>query len=190
MADAADVDEVLSTGLDPELRVSAAAHDAVADKSHRDVRVAEKTDRRVLVGKARGGGESVKDVTPPLRPIQRGVNDRKAGHQPDVFKLLEPLPIVPGQLRTRPLDCFRRMRVEPVQIRLAGTILVVVSFHTRHPHVPDDIEAFLRIGVVADDVAKAGVMGAVLFFCVVQHHPQRLQIGVDVSYDGVLHVYL
>ena len=51
----------------------------------------------------------------------------------------------------------------------------------------DDFEAFLGIGVVADDVAEADDMGGILAFDVVQNDLERFQIAVNVSDDGVFH---
>src|SRR5205823_8400847 len=144
LADTADVDEIFSARLDFEFGVSAAAHDAVADERDGHVRVPEKTNRRVLISETGGCREPVKHVTPALRPVQRRVYNLETRHQADVLQLLEPLPVLLRQLLAGPLDGLGRVRVEALQVRFTRTILVVVSFHTGHPCIPDDVEAFLR----------------------------------------------
>ena len=57
-------------------------------------------------------------------------------------------------------------------------------------HLADDVEAFLGVRVVADDVAEADVMGGLLLFGVRQDGAERLQIAVNVSDDGEFHLRL
>ena len=56
-----------------------------------------------------------------------------------------------------------------------------------HVHLADDLEAFLGIGVVADDVAEAGIVRALLLLDVLQDHLEGLQVGVNVGDNGKLH---
>ena len=63
----------------------------------------------------------------------------------------------------------------------------MIAFDDGHSHLAHDIEAFLGIGVVADDIAQTGDMGAVLVFDVGQNRIERLQIGVYVGDNRVLH---
>src|SRR5262249_26284592 len=81
-----------------------------------------------------------------------------------------------------------RMRVETVQLNVRRAILVVISFDAGHPHAADDVEAFLGVGVVAHDVAEAGVVRALALLGIRQHHLQRLEVGMYIGYDCVLHV--
>src|SRR6185312_7799919 len=69
--------------------------------------------------------------------------------------------------------------IKTFQADFGGAVFVVIAFHAGHAHGADDVEAFLGVGVITHDVAKAGVMGAFLGFGVFQNHLQRLQIGVD-----------
>ena len=77
--------------------------------------------------------------------------------------------------------------IETFQRIVGGTIFVVVSLHAGNVHFADDGEAFLGVGVVADDVAQADDMRRVLGFDVFQNGLERLQVGVNVSDDGVSH---
>src|ERR1017187_4533247 len=64
--------------------------------------------------------------------------------------------------------------VEAIQRPVGGTILVVVSLDDGDVHLADDFEAFLGVGVIADDIAQAGEMGALLLFDVLQNDRERL----------------
>ena len=55
-------------------------------------------------------------------------------------------------------------------------------------HLADDLEAFLGLGVVADDVAKADDMRGVLGANVVQHNLEGVQIAMNVCDNGVFHL--
>ena len=52
----------------------------------------------------------------------------------------------------------------------------------------DDVEAFLWIGPVADDVTETHVVRAALFGCVLQDGLEPLEIRVDVTQDRVAKV--
>src|SRR5262249_34195600 len=86
-----------------------------------------------------------------------------------------------------PVDRLGGGGVEPVQRTIRGAVFVVVAFDDRDVHRPDHIQAFLWIRIIADDISQAGDMGAFLLFDVLQHDLQRLAIGVNIGYDGLLH---
>src|SRR5262249_44300869 len=86
-----------------------------------------------------------------------------------------------------PVDRLGGGGVEPVQWAIRGAVFVVVAFDDRDVHGPDHIQAFLWVRIIADDISQAGDMGAFLLFDVLQHDLERLEIGVNIGYDGVLH---
>ena len=91
------------------------------------------------------------------------------------------------QLRARPVDGVGGGGIEAFEMVVGGAVFVVIALHAGDVHVPDDFEAFLGIGVVADDVAEADVMRRLLASGVLQNGLERLQIAVNVSDDGKLH---
>ena len=129
----------------------------------------KKQIRRVLVGEAGGGGEFVEDVAPALRAIEGGVDDGEVGDHPDVFQVAQPLAVFRRQLLAGPVHGLGGGGVEAIQRPVGGAILVVVALDDGDVHLADDVEAFLGIGVVADHVAQAGVMGALLLLDVLQN---------------------
>ena len=95
-----------------------------------------------------------------------------------------------GQLGARPVDGFGGVGIETFQMVVGGAVFVVVALDAGDVHVADDLEAFLGIGVVADDVAEADVMRGLLLFGVRQNGVERFQIAVNVSDDGEFHLRL
>ena len=73
--------------------------------------VAEKTNRRVLIGEARGGVEIVEDVAPLRRRIERRVDDGEIAHLSLQSQVAQPFLVFVGQVVARPLDgVARRVR--------------------------------------------------------------------------------
>jgi hypothetical protein len=66
----------------------------------------------------------------------------------------------------------------------------VVSLDDGDVHFADHVEALFGIGVIADDIAEAGVMRAFLLLDIGQNDLKRLKIGVNVGYDCKLHAAL
>ena len=187
LADSADVDEIFLTGLDFEFRIRSAANHAVADESDGDVRVAEETNASVLVGETGGGGQFVENVAPALGTIERSVDNGEAGDHANVFEIAQPLAIIFGELFAGPVDGFGRGRIEAIERLLSGAVVVMISLNAGNVHAADNIEAFLGIGIIANDIPETCKMGAFLLFNVLQNNLERFKIGVDVRYDRKLH---
>jgi hypothetical protein len=64
----------------------------------------------------------------------------------------------------------------------------VVALDARHPQIPNDVQAFLGIGIITDHIAQAGIVRAVLLLDVLKDNIERIQIGVYIGYDRKLHV--
>ena len=115
------------------------------------------------------------------------MDDGEVGDHPDVFQVAQPLAVFRRQLLAGPVHRLGGGGVEAVQRPVGGAILVVVALDDGDVHLADDVEALLGIGVIADHIAQAGVMGALLLFDVLQNDLERLKIGVNVGYDCKLH---
>ncbi len=72
-------------------------------------------------------------------------------------------------------------RVHLVERVGAGGVLVVVALDHRAAHVAHPLEAAVRVGVVADHVAKADVAVAALLFGILEHGIEGLVIGMNVT---------
>ena len=188
LTDGTDIDEIFLTRLGLELGIRSAAYDAVFDKSDGHMRVTKEANGCVLVSEAGGGGEFVEHVTPALRAIERGVNDGEIGHHARVLQVTQPLTIILGELSACPIDGFGGGGVEAFEMLIAGTVFVVVAFDAGHVHRANDVETFLGIGVVADNISEAGVMRHLLLLAIFEHDLKRFEIAVDVGYDSKLHV--
>jgi hypothetical protein len=66
----------------------------------------------------------------------------------------------------------------------------MVPFDAGQVHLENNLEAFLWIRVVPDNIAQADNMGGVLAFNVVQNNLKSFQIAMDVGDDGVFHYLL
>ena len=88
------------------------------------------------------------------------------------------------------MDGFGGIGIETFQMVVGGAVFIVIALDAGDVHVADDFEAFLGIGVVADDVAEADVMRGLLLFGVRQDGLERLQVAVNVSDDGEFHLSL
>ena len=64
----------------------------------------------------------------------------------------------------------------------------MISFHSWAIYIVHNLEALARIGVVADDVAEADEMGAVVFAGVRDHCLERLQVSVHIAENGKPHL--
>ena len=100
----------------------------------------------------------VEDVTPFRRAVQRRVDrgERRPAHLHLVRQSGEEGPFLIIQRALRPEDRAFRMGIESGHDGIAvGRVFVVVALDERGDgQRPHDFQAFVRIGVVADDVAE------------------------------------
>ena len=80
LADTAHVDEILFGRLNANVLDPFPPDAFVSNKHHGHMRVAKKTNIGALIGKARGRIEVVKNISPLLRRIERGVHDGEIVH--------------------------------------------------------------------------------------------------------------
>src|SRR5690349_12433252 len=65
----------------------------------------------------------------------------------------------------------------------------MISFYSWAIQITHNLDALARIGVVADDVAQANEMGAVMFTGVLDHCLERLQVCVHIAEYGKPHLW-
>ena len=99
----------------------------------------------------------------------------------------QPLFFLGRKLVARPVDGLRGVRVEAVEMIVRGAVFVVVALHAGDVHLADNLETFLGVGVVADNVAEAHDVIRVLGADVLKDHLKGFQVSVDVGDDGVFH---
>ena len=71
-----------------------------------------------------------------------------------------------------------------------GRLFIVVSLYDWALHFLNDLNAFMGVGVITNDITQANEPGAALFLCVQENGLSRLEIGVKVAenrktHDGV-----
>ena len=133
------------------------------------------------------GVQVVEDVAPLGRRIEGGVDDREIAHLARQAQLREPLLIRFGQMRARPIDRLLGHLVEIARRLAERGLFVVISLHAGAIQLAHDLDALMRIGVVADEIAQANEMRAFLFARIVQDRFGRLEIGVEITEDGEAH---
>ena len=151
--------------------------------------VPAETDLGKLVGEVVRRVVRVEDVTPVFRRVERGVNYRRVGagngrtvrhaHQPGAFLF--------GELLPRPVHGELRMRIEAGHFRIAicRVFVVVATHHGRPVEIADQVEAFARFGVVADDVAERDVTVNRKFAAFLQNHFQCIPVGMNVTENRI-----
>ena len=86
------------------------------------------------------------------------------------------------QLATRPKDGSLRWRIEPVGIEHRALIVVAEQDNLALHH---QVDALARVRAVADDVAQAIDVGNIVALYVLQDGLKRLEVAVDVAYQGL-----
>jgi hypothetical protein len=103
--------------------------------------------------------------------------------------LAEPFTILVTQLRARPGHGPFCHFIEIAGGRRLGSLLVVISFYGWAIQIAHNVEALMRVGVVADDVAQTNEMRAVMFTGVCYHCLERLQVRVHIAENGKPHLW-
>jgi hypothetical protein len=92
-----------------------------------------------------------------------------------------------GQVRAGPVDRLLSELVEIARGVGEAGLLVVIAFYDRAIELSHDLDTFVRIGVVADDVAETDEVGAFLLMRVFEDGFGRLEIGVEITENGEAH---
>ncbi len=85
------------------------------------------------------------------------------------------------ELRARPENGTFGGWIEAVRIE-HGPLVVIAQQH--HLALHDQVDAFARIGTVADDVAQTINLGNIVFVDIVQNGGEAFQIAVDIADEG------
>src|SRR5581483_10338784 len=97
----------------------------------------------------------------------------------------EPIPVLRLQDALGPLDGLARNRIEVVEPEAFDGGDVVISQHGGSRTLANERDAFVGIGSVAHDVAKAE--HSVLRLEHTEGDPQRFEVAVNVRDDGISH---
>jgi hypothetical protein len=62
-----------------------------------------------------------------------------------------------------------------------GGVQVVVALHGGAAHIADDVEAGSGVGVVADDITQADVIGHALACGIGEDGFESLKVGMDIT---------
>ena len=149
-------------GLDRKLIDLHSFYAVIAHECPGDMGVTEKTNRGVLIGETRDGIEIVEDVAPLARRIESRMDDREIAHLPLSDEDRGATPCLLPSVLARPFDGRLRQRIEIARGFCQRRLLVVISFHHRAIQSAHDLDAFVRVRVVTNDVAEADEMCAAI----------------------------
>jgi hypothetical protein len=90
-------------------------------------------------------------------------------------------------LRARPVNRHFRECVEIAGRFFERGLLVVISLYDRTLQLLHDLDALMRIRVVADDVAETDEMSALALLGIGEDGFGRFEIGVKVAKNGKTH---
>jgi hypothetical protein len=189
LSDAAGVDEILFAKLDVNLFLLGAMGAFVADEGALDVSMTEETDGSVLVGETGGGIEVAKDVTPLRGSIESRVHNCEIADLTLEAQVAQPFTVLVAQLLARPSHGPLCHFIEIASRHRLGSLLVVISLNGWAIQIAHDLDALARIGVVADDIAQANEMRAVMFAGVRDHGLERLQVCMHIAENGKPHLW-
>jgi hypothetical protein len=187
LSDATGVHEIFFPKLDMNLFLLGAMGAFVADKGALDVSVAEETDGSVLVGETGGGIEIAKDVTPLRGSIESGVHNGEIAHLPLEAQVAQPFTVLVTQLLARPRHGPLCHFIKIAGSHRLGSLLIVISLYRWAVQITHNLDALARICVVADDIAQANEMRAVVFAGVRDHGLKRLQVCMHIAENGKAH---
>jgi hypothetical protein len=149
--------------------------------------MAKKAQLGVLIRKTGRCRELVKRVLPPFWLIESRVDNGEVFDLAHIWKFLQPLAVVCGELFASPLNGFGDMGIAAIEMHVRCAVFVVIALDARGVHGAHDINARFRIGAIPHKVPQKNMMRASLFFGVFQNCPQSFQVCVNVGYDRELH---
>ena len=187
LSDTAGINKIFFRRLNNEMIGLHALHAIIAHEGAGDMSVAKKTNGGVLVGEAGGRIEIVKNVAPLIRRIERGVDDGEVAHLTRKTQGAQPFLVLVSEVRARPVDGGFGQRIEAARGIGQRRLFVMVTLDHGAFHFLHDLDAFVRVGVVADDIAQANKMRAVMRMRIREDGFRRFEISVEITEDGETH---
>ena len=89
-----------------------------------------------------------------------------------------------------PVDGLLGQIIEVARRGSETGLLVVIAFHGWAFELPNEFNAFVRIGVVTDEIAQANVVRAFVFLRVLHHRLDRFEVGVQIAENRNAHLAL
>ena len=86
-----------------------------------------------------------------------------------------------------PVDRFLGEGIKALLITKHRGLLVVVALDDRTVQLADCLDALLRVGVVADNIAHANKMGAHMGLSVGEDNFQGVKVGMDIAKNCEAH---
>ena len=187
LADTTNVDEIFLPALKCQDIQGNNSHTTVPHIGLGRVGVPDEANRGMLVVEAGGRVEMIEDIAPLVRCIQRGVDNGEIADLALQTQRAKPLFFLIGKLLARPIDRFLGERIKALLITEHGSLLVMVALDHRTVELADCLDALLRVGVVADNIAHANKMGAHMGLSVGEDNFQGMKVGMDIAKNCEAH---
>ena len=158
-----------------------------AHERQRDVRVADERDALALDVEAQLGEQRAEHVLPD-RVARARVVEADAGLLAGRRQRAQELEVRRADRLLRPARGERRARRELVEADLAGDAEVVVAGQADRRVPARQLDAGVRLGAVADEVAEAPHLVGARGFGVGEHRLEGVAVAVDVGEDRDLHL--
>ena len=149
--------------------------------------VPDEANRGVLIIKAGGCVELIKDIAPFVRCIQSGVDNGEIADLTLKTQRAKPLFFFIGKLLACPVDGFLGEGIKALLIPRHRGLLVVVALDDGTVQLADCLDALLRVGVVANNIAHANKMGAHMGLSVGEDNFQGMKVGMDIAKNCEAH---
>lgn len=130
----------------------------------------------MLIAEARAGIELIEHIPPFVRRIEGRMDHREITDLADKFQTIQPEEIFGQELGAGVGNALISETRDIARVAAHAREFIVISFHRRAFERTHDVEAFLGIRVVADDIPEADVMRDVMRFRVREDGGERLEI--------------
>jgi len=172
----ADVDQIFMIGQELDALVESSADRIGFAESQRRMGMSKKAEGRPLVLQRGRCGKTVKDITPHVRVVHRGMHDAETGRgssQKNIAlhrQVAQPGEFLFTELLACPLDSLGSLQVKADQLAgVAGIGVMVAHNYSKQIKAADNFQAFTRVGIVTDNVPYANIFLTTKALCLVKN---------------------
>ena len=137
------------------------------------------------------GMMGIEDISPGVGTVQSGVDhgDARPADRETHGQIGQPGPVLPAELGLGPEHGSTGVRIEPFHgLIVVGDVFVMIALDSRnHIQRTGQIQAFLGVGIVSDNIPEGDVFVHSDFPATGQDCGKRFQIGMDITENRIFH---